>query len=326
LHWHRGGWVGVDLFFVLSGFLVSGLLFSEYRKFHKISPLNFLIRRGLKIYPSFWFMILTTTVVFLFQGGKLQGFFTQTLISDLLFIQSYTPGIWGHTWSLAVEEHFYLLLLLLFVQLSTKRAGQADPFQAVPKLYLFISGVCLTLRFLGLNSDYALITHLTPSHLRMDSLFAGVALAYFYHHHYEALMTRATRYRTGFFIAGLCALAPAFLFDVETTPFIYTAGFTLFSAGCVLILLAGVAKELPSLRVVKLGAYIGSHSYPIYLWHIPVFYALDYWLGESLPWSTYLFLYVPTAVIWGIAMSALLEFPVLKLRDRFFPSRSFQPT
>src|SRR6478672_2080696 len=55
--WNRGGWTGVDLFFVLSGFLVSGLLFDEYRKSGGIDFKRFLIRRGLKIYPAFWLML-----------------------------------------------------------------------------------------------------------------------------------------------------------------------------------------------------------------------------------------------------------------------------
>src|SRR4051812_38341147 len=58
----RGGWVGVDLFFVLSGYLVSGLLFREHQRFGSISGSQFLFRRGFKIYPSFWLLILLTAV------------------------------------------------------------------------------------------------------------------------------------------------------------------------------------------------------------------------------------------------------------------------
>src|SRR3954471_20438531 len=59
------GWIGVDLFFVLSGFLVSGLLFAEYKKFGDIHPVRFLIRRGFKIYPLFYLSILITSVYYL---------------------------------------------------------------------------------------------------------------------------------------------------------------------------------------------------------------------------------------------------------------------
>ena len=59
----RVGWIGVDLFFVLSGFLISGLLFSEYKKRHSISLKRFFIRRGLKIYPAFYAFLLLTGVI-----------------------------------------------------------------------------------------------------------------------------------------------------------------------------------------------------------------------------------------------------------------------
>src|SRR5712691_7279144 len=61
--WACGGWVGVDLFFVLSGFLVSGLLFREHEKFGRISVKHFVIRRGLQIYPAFWLLIAVTVAV-----------------------------------------------------------------------------------------------------------------------------------------------------------------------------------------------------------------------------------------------------------------------
>ena len=59
----QGGWCGVDLFFVLSGFLVSGLLFREYQRKQTLAIGHFLARRGLKIYPGFWFLMLATLLV-----------------------------------------------------------------------------------------------------------------------------------------------------------------------------------------------------------------------------------------------------------------------
>ena len=62
--WKTGGWVGVDLFFVLSGFLVSGLLFREYQRYGRIVAGRFLIRRGLKIYPGYYALLLAGIVVY----------------------------------------------------------------------------------------------------------------------------------------------------------------------------------------------------------------------------------------------------------------------
>ncbi len=113
--WYRGGWAGVDLFFVLSGFLVSGLLFNEYRKRGDINIKKFLLRRGFKIYPAFWLLIFITLAVTVFNG---EAVYRGGFLSELLFIQNYHPGIWQHNWSLAVEEHFYIFLTFLFFKNS----------------------------------------------------------------------------------------------------------------------------------------------------------------------------------------------------------------
>src|SRR5438270_7344794 len=78
--WQRGGWVGVDLFFVLSGFLVSGLLFSEYKQFGTVSPGRFLLRRGLKIYPAFYvFLAGTACMPFLSHSRSKTGLLCESL-------------------------------------------------------------------------------------------------------------------------------------------------------------------------------------------------------------------------------------------------------
>jgi len=104
---HRGGWIGVDLFFVLSGFLVSGLLFREFQRTGSASIKRFLIRRGFKIYPPFWVLIGATVVMRCwFEKTGIQW---SNLVGELLFLQNYYDCLWGHTWSLAVEEHFYFI-------------------------------------------------------------------------------------------------------------------------------------------------------------------------------------------------------------------------
>src|SRR5207249_4772189 len=102
--WNRGGWVGVDLFFVRSGFLVSGLLFKEHQRYGAISFKHFIIRRGFKIYPPFYGLIAITVVVGLLKGNL----DISRLLHELVFLQNYGKGgVWPQTWSLAVEEHFY---------------------------------------------------------------------------------------------------------------------------------------------------------------------------------------------------------------------------
>ncbi|WP_286854370.1 acyltransferase family protein [Xanthomarina sp.] len=111
------GWIGVDLFFVLSGFLVSSLLFKEYILTGSLDAKRFLIRRGFKIYPLYY---LTLVLYLLFLRN--QAFVP--LLGDFFFFQNYMSG-WGYlysaSWSLAVEEHFYfgLVCMLLFIGYKT---------------------------------------------------------------------------------------------------------------------------------------------------------------------------------------------------------------
>ena len=119
----NAGYLSVDLFFVLSGFLVSGLLFREIQSTGGVNLSRFYLRRALKIYPSVYLLLALTYLLFTAALGWAQV--SNTALGDLLLSQNYLGGLWGHTWSLAVEEHFYLLLpvtLILLLGLRTRTA------------------------------------------------------------------------------------------------------------------------------------------------------------------------------------------------------------
>ena len=135
------GWIGVDLFFVLSGFLVSGLLFKEYIKFGSIKPGLFLIRRGFKIYPVYYLFYLLYLTPILIKGNlNLTGFF-----SDMFFLQNYIWG-WGYayapSWSLAVEEHFYFGFAMLMLFGIKKNIIHFAVFFPSRNVRMCVSGMC----------------------------------------------------------------------------------------------------------------------------------------------------------------------------------------
>jgi peptidoglycan/LPS O-acetylase OafA/YrhL len=320
--WFRGGWIGVDLFFVLSGFLVSGLLFREHEKFGCISAKNFLLRRGLKIYPPFWILISATVVVMAFRDHE---FYPQKIVSELLFIQNYGPALWNHTWSLAIEEHFYLLLLLFLLLLSRHHSG-AQAFRVVPAAFIILAILCLALRVLtAYVASYSAKTHLFPSHLRMDSLFAGVFISYLYHFHRDRFLEWGGRHRLKLLLAGTLLLCPAFVFWLGFSRFVITFGLTLIYIGSGFLLIVALVSRVPRHRTAKALAYAGSHSYSIYLWHMPVALwivpNLNRWPSLGQNWFVYTGAYLVVAISFGILMAALIEFPVLRMRDHFFPSR-----
>ncbi|MEL6535266.1 MAG: acyltransferase, partial [Bacteroidota bacterium] len=171
------GWLGVDLFFVLSGYLVSRLLYKEWDQTGTIRPIRFLIRRGFKIYPSYYLFVGATALYpFLMYG---HGYSWKLLVLESAFVQNYVPAIWIHTWSLAVEEHFYFALAgLTFLFIRRKWLSQ-------PRIVLaFLAGLWVSIMVLRWwycqhqpNTFYFFQTH-----LRADGLILGVGLAYGAHY------------------------------------------------------------------------------------------------------------------------------------------------
>jgi len=319
--WAQGGWVGVDLFFVLSGFLVSGLLFREYEKYHELRVGCFLIRRGFKIYPPFWLLIGVTVALLALHHVKL---FWPAIASELLFVQNYGPNLWNHTWSLAVEEHFYLLLAGGLFILARRRSP--DPFAMIPAAFVAVAVICLLLRVVDSpHPPFDFKAHIFRTHLRLDGLFFGVFLSYVFHRHPIWFFSVARRFRYALGGMGALMLLPAFCFPLEETPSLTTYGLTLFYLGSGCLLCAALGFSATGNRCVRAVAYMGSHSYSIYLWHMQV----SIWvtalvtrhLSQPDNWLLYAAIYLIGSIVFGIGMAILIENPVLRLRNRYFPSR-----
>ena len=157
------GWIGVELFFVLSGFLVSGLIFDEYEKSKKFDGKLFLIRRGFKIYPGFWIFILCSI---LYQHFFFGNIYWDVALRQLLFIQNYFPKS-DHTWSLAIEEHFYFLIVILFL-LIIRYSKNPPKVILTGSIIIIIYGIVVKAAMFFWHPQYSEHTHLFPTHLRID--------------------------------------------------------------------------------------------------------------------------------------------------------------
>ncbi len=128
------GWMGVDLFFVLSGFLVGSLLLKPIAEIGDVSISRFLVRRGFKIYPAFYLLLAVTIVAVESMTNRIPW---PPMLTEAFFIQNYLPGVWQHTWSLAVEEHFYLLLAALVGLLArAERDRTSNRFRSLPMIII----------------------------------------------------------------------------------------------------------------------------------------------------------------------------------------------
>ena len=249
----RYGGLGVDLFFVLSGFLVSGLLFREYLTRGRTDIPRFLIRRGFKIYPAFYVFLIATILMRLRLGDSIA---TRAIVSEALFAQNYLWHVWSHTWSLAVEEHFYLLLAAIVAALC--RWIPRAPLSKIPRLFWGTTALVLLARWWTIvYVPYSVPTHRFPTHLQIDSLFTGVVLAYYYYTH-EALAVFVRRWSVAMGLAGLALVVVAQTLANPTAR--YVVGHVLTNAGFGALVLVGVVVP-PALGAFgRIAARVGAQS------------------------------------------------------------------
>lgn len=316
-HWNTAdfltnmGWAGVDLFFVISGFLVSGLLFRERQRSGGTDLLRFFVRRGLKIYPLFLALIVLTALAYFTSGRQIHY---RLFAQELIFLQNYLGGIYLHTWSLAVEEHFYLLLILCFGMFHKKH------LQLIPWICVFFMVAAPALRF-ALCAAGNCNNHFF-THTRIDSLFTGVLLSYCWHYHKQVLLRIAGSVQIVLAVLAVFTFA-IFSFAAPASFFTQTFGFTLLAlASAVLILAVLLNKNAPPAWPPL--AFTGFYSYAIYLVHIPVKLIFAHFgIEERADASNtlYFLCYLACSVAGGILVSELVEQPVLRMRDRRFPSK-----
>ncbi len=321
-----GGWMGVDLFFVLSGYLISGLLFHEYNRTGTINPKLFLIRRGFKIYPAFWFLLIVTYLAkefFNLHSDGAEVVTSTNYLHELLFVQNYFNGVWGHTWSLAIEEHFYLLFAaFLYIAVKYFKLN----FKVIAFVYILLLLVCLFFRvyynFIVSASENRL--NFAMTHLRIDALFFGVFLSYVSMYQ-PAVIKCVVSYKAILLPFCFLLLALSVYYGRSTT---WGVVFLLLTNSWAFgyILITAIHHNWGTGRFLRPIVVAGKYSYSIYLWHIVVKewivskQTLDYF-GIHLKWSYEQLLYILLSVICGIVFSKLIEMPFIYLRDRYFPSQ-----
>lgn len=331
--WKEAGWAGVDLFFVLSGFLISGLLFSEYKKKQTIDLRRFLIRRGFKIYPAFYVMLLTTFVVAEAYGVHVP---LRLWLREIFFIQNYKHAIWRHTWTLAVEEHFYIFLPILLVFLTKISPKKSDPFRFIPYIFCVLALLILMLRtFTAYQPGFQFEDApnvLFPTHMRMDALFFGVFLGYLHHFRSELIPNFLNQNRNRLCVAVATALLLSpILATYSESRFMVSFGLTLIYMGFGGVLVLSLYPSPTAIscrgrlagRAGNILAYVGAYSYSIYLWHVavvvhamPVLVSISPHLQAQ---ATFTVLYVGFSIGFGILMARVIEFPALALRNHLFP-------
>jgi peptidoglycan/LPS O-acetylase OafA/YrhL len=333
LVWREVGWIGVDLFFVLSGFLVAGILFREYQSNQRVHITRFLIRRGFKIYPPFYALIAVTFVLSDLLPIPHEKW---RYIGELLFLQNYLGSVWNQTWSLAVEEHFYLLLAIVVFLLARTNQGDINPFRFLLTFILSTMALVLILRCIvgGLYPVGEWGPIIVYTHFRIDSLLFGVMLAYLFYFKSSVLKSITQRFERTLLWVALCLISLPSLFPLSESRVSYTLGFTGLYLGfgailMIMLLSRSKIKELIVNICAPVLIPVGRASYSIYLWHMLVYYLSNFITGGAEP-STLSFLlhlaaYIIGSILIGMIMSRLIETPSLALRDKLYPHTELRP-
>jgi peptidoglycan/LPS O-acetylase OafA/YrhL len=308
----RFGWAGVDLFFVLSGFLLGRLVLQEQARTGRFDGRRFTARRLLKLWPVLYVFLAVQAVA----GPEPASTY---LWQNALHVQNYAGTSLAHLWSLAVEEHFYLALAVLF-PLFARRRG-------TPRLLVTVlAGVlvaALVLRIWGAAAGVGEVRLQWRTHFRVDSLAAGVLLAAVSVHWPERF--ERLRRRRWLLLGALAAGTSHLALVGKSGPLGTTIGFTVaWATAAALLLLVYRAAWVPQARWLSVPmAALGRYSYGIYIWHLfAASVALDLvpgWSEESVSAGAELLEYAAGITV-GVLATVAVEKPVLRLRERLLPA------
>ena len=328
-HILRVGRHGVDLFFVLSGYLISRLLFKEIHTTGSIQLIRFWMRRGFKIWPSYYIAYLSAGMISAFWvGSESVDLSAQFAWPNFVFLQNYIPEHrWFASWSLAIEEHFYTALpLLLLALVKLKQYARL----LVPTLIAICAAVPV-MRFLTEDPTAVYL----QTHLRMDALCYGVLLGYCEHKQIDWPFQLVCNHRKKavFFTFLAMTIPVAFPFENKITHSVGLSVLAIASA-----VWTGHASANPNWgsnsnpfvrRALGTIAKIGVYSYTIYLVQQFVIQLID--VSKKLSVTSQIMnshgpqiaVFIGGAIVVGWALSASIERPFLALRERWVPKKQF---
>ena len=319
----RFGWAGVDIFFVLSGFLIGTQVLRQLQRSAAFSVRDFYARRAWRILPPFA-VVLALYAFFptLREAPGLQPWWQFATFTMNLLIDYDRNQAFSHAWSLCVEEHFYLVFPLLAWWLT--RRASASRFL----------GACAAAVILGIALRGATWLHYAtidpprnwfieelyyPTWMRLDGLLMGVMLATLRVYRPQ-IWTRLQLRSNAFLLGGVVVCCLAFwLFRDRTGLLANTLGWPLLSFGFGLLVFAGADRRSLIGRWRAPGvSWIATISYSLYLSHKIAFHVVHAVVAPSMQgYDVLLFLtYSLAALLLGAALHYLVERPFLRWRDQ----------
>ncbi|MFZ6687434.1 acyltransferase family protein [Undibacterium sp. SXout11W] len=330
------GWMGVDLFFVLSGYLIGNQVISAFARGEGLSLKTFFARRLLRTLPNYY-VVLALYFVF---SAELAGSATAPIWRFLSFTQNiglHFGETFSHSWSLCVEEQFYVILPLVAVMIAGYKKSLKLAWG------ILIAAILAGMSFRGYSwleygrqsmndVDYAVRIYYS-SFARFDELLPGVAIALLKNYH-TALYEKITRQGNLLLALGATAfvimaylMLNNFQTDIDGFNFyLMTFGFSMLSWSFALLTLAALSTTSLLHKIRVPGAErLALWSYAIYLAHKPIFKLL---VAPLKAWNIDcnaplgISIVMGVAIVGGWLLYRLVETPFMNLRAKFFPAIS----
>jgi peptidoglycan/LPS O-acetylase OafA/YrhL len=328
------GWVGVDLFFVLSGFLIARQLFAELKSTNKVDVKQFFIKRFFRIIPVYLVVVAIYFLIPVFREKEsLPALWRFLTFTQNLGLDPSINGTFSHAWSLCVEEQFYFLfplVILLSVYLNIAKKGVCILlafflFTSLFRLYLWYDYMEPLIKSDGKYGDFWITWIYYPTYTRLDGLLTGISIAGLFVF-YPALKEKITKYSNLLLLTGILILNGAYFVCQPRVGFNANIfGFPLIAIGFGFVVLAAISPGCVLYKFKsRLTSSIAILSYSVYLIHKAVRHLCFLYFGKmGLDEESYwmLLLSIIFTIIGALILRYSIEKPFLKLRDKLLAGK-----
>lgn len=317
-----GGYLGVDAFFVISGYVITQSLYKDYLKNNSINILNFFIRRFKRIVPALMLMLTSTFLIYsIFYNLKNFKEIFYSFISSIFAVSNFIyfkfskdyflnslDNLYLHTWSLGVEEQFYFVypfLLYILFKINKK----------IIFLTSFTFLYIISIFFLKNSILNEFIFDFYSPYLRIFEFFFGCSAFYIYNFKRKYIVNKS--FFSNFSLLSIIAII---VFQKYLNNFYFEILLMSFSVAVLLICFKkNYLLQIFSLPII---IYLGKISYGMYLWHFPIIYFL-----ENLIISKFLLYFISFALTFLIASISFefFEKPILKMKSENIFFKTFSP-
>jgi len=331
--WALGGYLGVETFFVISGYLITSLLINEWNSSGSINLLRFWLKRARRLLPALWLLIVTLAITIPVLARDGISTFLKDIPPALFYYTNWAyifrntsyfetfgrPPLLKHLWSLAIEEQFYLfwpiiLLFLLKIIGNRKRKNLLYPI-----LMMVVMSALWMSSLFTLSNDPSRVYFGTDT--RAAGLLIGACLATLWQPWKESHQIPRKKWLIDILGWGLLFLIIYLFVSLnEFHPLLYHGGITIFSLASVGLIFAATHSETTISRFLEIPImrWLGTRSYGIYLWHFPVFMMSRSGSDVNLPVFPLFAIQLSLTFLFAEASYRWIELPIRKVGFRSF--------